>query len=386
VNLEFDFRLQPAEAIEYLRVKGIRQSFRYDEMMHEAHHRAFTVAGVMRDDLLLDLRDSLIRARESGMAFSDWKKQIRPTLRRYGWWGRTEIVDPRTGEVRTIRVGARRLRTIYHTNMRVANAVARYQKLKALPFSRYWMYVSALLPTTRESHRLRHGTVLHRDDPWWRTNYPPNAWNCKCTVRAYSESELKRRKIPVTRTAPESIASPEWAYDIGAGWRLGSLRSVEAQGAIASLPLFIPDPKLDEKDPDALKKLFYSILGVKAGEGFVDATQNLLMIDDRLFGESGLKITKRHRHRFIKAMAQTIKDPDEIWLETEIQGERYHSGRKKRYRLSKKFFKFYRDASGKTFAVMAVFRYDEDKTAGSSVYVLDSLSQINKRRKDTRIF
>ena len=54
-------------------------------------------------------------------------------------------------------------------------------------------YVSALLPTTRPSHAEKHGIVLPADDPFWNTWYPPNGFNCYCTVQSVSESLLKRR-------------------------------------------------------------------------------------------------------------------------------------------------------------------------------------------------
>ena len=34
--------------------------------------------------------------------------------------------------------------------------------------------------------------MLHADDPWWRTNYPPNGWRCGCYVDALSRRDLER--------------------------------------------------------------------------------------------------------------------------------------------------------------------------------------------------
>ena len=214
-NPKFSFNLKPKEAIEYLGDKGFKQSFNYDEIMHEAHHKSFTVAKMMNDDLLKDVHASLLKSQEDGIGFKEWKKNIKPTLKNQGWYGETDVVDPKTGEVKTIFVGSRRLRTIYETNMRVSHAVGRYKKLNALPLAKYWMYVSLLLPTTRTSHSDMHGKVLPREDAWWNTNYPPNAWNCKCKVRAYSKRDLEKRGIEVAATSPESIASKDWAYHVG---------------------------------------------------------------------------------------------------------------------------------------------------------------------------
>ena len=214
-NPKFSFNLKPKEAIEYLQDKGFKQSFNYDEIMHEAHHKSFTVAKMMNDDLLKDVHSSLLKAQKDGIGFKEWKKNIKPTLKSKGWYGETDVVNPKTGEVKSIFVGSRRLRTIYETNMRVSHAVGRYKKLSALPLSKYWMYVSMLLPTTRTSHSDRHGTVLPREDTWWNTNYPPNDWNCKCKVRAYSKRDLEKIGIEVAATSPENIASKDWAYHVG---------------------------------------------------------------------------------------------------------------------------------------------------------------------------
>lgn len=214
-NPKFSFSLKPKEAIEYLQSKGFKQSFHYDELMHEAHHRSFTIAKMMNNDLLSDVHASLLQAQENGIGFKEWKKNIKPTLKSAGWYGETEVLNPKTGELKTIFVGSRRLRTIYETNMRVSHAVGRYKKLVSLPLSKYWMYVSMLLPNTRPSHADKHETVLPRDDAWWDTNYPPNAWNCKCKVRAYSKRDLDKRGIEVAATSPENIATKDWAYHVG---------------------------------------------------------------------------------------------------------------------------------------------------------------------------
>ena len=225
-NPTFSFKLTPKEAIAYLKQKGLKQSFNYDEIMHEAHHKSFTVAKVMRNDLLLDMQNSLLQAQEDGIGFKQWQKRVKPMLVDYGWYGETSVTNPKTGEVKEILVGSRRLKNIFKTNMRVSYGVARYKKMKALPFAKYWMYISMQLPTSRSTHRAKHGKVLHRDDAWWATNYPPNDWGCKCKVRAYSKAQLDKQGIEIEKSMGEGIASDDWAYDVGAGAKkLEKLRS-----------------------------------------------------------------------------------------------------------------------------------------------------------------
>lgn len=278
---KFSFKLKPKEAIKYLEGKGFKQSFNYQEIMHEAHHRSFTVAKVMRDDLLADIHTSLIDAQDKGIGFKEWKKNIKPTLLSYGWYGKTDVVDPRTGEVKTIHVGSKRLRTIFGTNMRVSHAVARYKKLKALPFSSYWMYVSMLLPNTRDEHAAMHETVLPRDHAWWKTNYPPNGWNCYCKVRAYAKKELERRGIKVAANA-QDIASPDWAYNVGES-NPSTLKKLRKERVLQM--------------PKKIKKAALS--SIKIDEVFYDSYKNASMPLQSYI------LTKKPTHKIIS----TIKHP-----------------------------------------------------------------------------
>jgi SPP1 gp7 family putative phage head morphogenesis protein len=51
-------------------------------------------------------------------------------------------------------------------------------------------YVTAGDERVREEHRGLDGTIKRKDDPFWRTWYPPNGWNCRCDVIELVSSEL----------------------------------------------------------------------------------------------------------------------------------------------------------------------------------------------------
>jgi len=84
----------PQEAIDYLRRKGLRTGWDYRDVWREEHSAAFTVANMMRLDLLADVRDSLARAQEEGTTFAAWKREWTAELRKRGWWGRKAAPDP----------------------------------------------------------------------------------------------------------------------------------------------------------------------------------------------------------------------------------------------------------------------------------------------------
>ncbi|MBD5164586.1 phage minor head protein [Helicobacter sp.] len=211
--VSFHFNLPPEQNIEFLKAKKPKLSFNYDEIMHAAHLKAFTIAKVTKLDLLSEIQDSLIKAQSEGKSFESWKKDIKPTLAKKGWLGKVEVTNEKTGEIKTINVNNARLQRIYNTNMRTANAQGRAKAQYALEGEIYLRYIALQDGLTRPSHLKMHGVTLHRDDPFWETNYPPNGWNCRCVVRAYSKAECERQGFTISQTPPLPIASKDWSYD-----------------------------------------------------------------------------------------------------------------------------------------------------------------------------
>ena len=210
----FSFDTPPADVIDYFRAKKPELHFDYDEILYEAHQKAFTVAKVTKLDLLSDIHESLLNAQKSGQSFESWKKDLTPTLQKYGWWGKTEVMNPTTGEFKTIDVGSRRLKTIYDTNMRTSYAQARY-RTQMNSDAEYLRYSAILDSKTRPAHRLLHGTILPKNDPWWDTNYPPNGWRCRCKARAITSYEMEARGLKVSPSPNKNIADRDWAYNTG---------------------------------------------------------------------------------------------------------------------------------------------------------------------------
>lgn len=171
------------------------------------------IAKITKLDLLSDIQDSLIKAQKEGKSFESWKKDIKPTLAKKGWLGKVDVTNEKTGEVKTINVNNTRLKRIYNTNMRTANAQGRAKAQYALEGDIYLRYIALQDGLTRPSHLKMNGITLHRDDPFWATNYPPNGWNCRCVVRAYSKEECERQGFSISQTPPLPIASKDWSYD-----------------------------------------------------------------------------------------------------------------------------------------------------------------------------
>lgn len=201
------------EAIEALRRRGTNlfPSDHWATVWQEQHHSGFTVARSAGFDILKDIHGALVSARENGTTFADFKRDLIPTLQKKGWWGRTTVIDPETGEERTVQLGSvRRLEIIFDVNMRVSYAQGRWeqqQDLKdAFPYLRYEGILDSKI---RPQHRRWHGTILPADHPWWRTHYPPNGWKCRCDAVAVSDDDLQRYGWKVSDD-PEDEGTVTW--------------------------------------------------------------------------------------------------------------------------------------------------------------------------------
>ena len=192
--MNFSFFEEPTAVYEYLKSKKPEAHFDYDEIVHDAHKKAFTIAKMTNLDLLKDMQSSLTKAFKDGIGFNEWKNSVKPMLAKKGWLGSIKVKDPRTGEEKEIYVGNRRLRTIFNTNMRTAYAKARYES-QMQSLGEYFRYTAVLDGRTREAHRKLHGKTLPKTDKFWDTNYPPNGWGCRCKVQVLTEAECVARGI-----------------------------------------------------------------------------------------------------------------------------------------------------------------------------------------------
>ena len=192
--MKFSFFDEPTAVYEYLKSKKPQAHFDYDEIVHDAHKKAFTIAKMTNLDLLKDMQSSLTKAFKDGIGFDEWKNSVKPMLAKKGWLGNIKVKDPKTGEEKEIYVGNRRLRNIFNTNMRTAYAKARYES-QMQSLGEYFRYTAVLDSRTRETHRKLHGKTLPKTDKFWDTNYPPNGWGCRCKVQVLTEAECVARGI-----------------------------------------------------------------------------------------------------------------------------------------------------------------------------------------------
>ena len=386
--VKLDFQKTPDEIVNYLKNKGLKSTFSYKELQKEAHDKAFTVAKVMRTDLLSDIHESLLDSLKTGKNFEAWKKSIIPTLEKKGWWGTQEIVSNQ-GEVKTVVINSNRLKKIYTINTRVAYQKQRYKEMMKLPLSTYWMYRCSFLENSRESHKAMHGTVLHRDHEFWEENYPPNDYICFCGVTAHSESDLKRRGITPTQGQVQSIASKDWAYNVGKNTNLLELKKINLDDSLNNLPILnkVKDESLKNLDFNGLKNKFYQALAIKEGDIFIDKTNDPITITDDFFKSLDyIKVRNKGRELYIIELANVLKDPDEIFLQFEALKNKSDKYVDENSRVVKKFMKYYKTEAGAKRALIVLVEYLKDKTTGVSAYVIDSQGAVETKRVEKLIY
>lgn len=181
VQLQKIFNLPLMKIQKYFQSKKIYASGSWDEVLQEAHNKAFVVANVMRADMLQELYDRVDKAIGEGITFAQFKKDLPKTFGEE--WKK------------------RRLPTIYNTNLSVAYSRGRYESMIANKERRpYWRYKCQMLPTSRDSHKALNGKVFRADDPIWATLFPPNDWGCKCEVEPLTAEEVEAQHLTVERS------------------------------------------------------------------------------------------------------------------------------------------------------------------------------------------
>ena len=220
-----------------LRLGNLVPTQAWDDILHDAHDRAFMVAGATKADLLADLSLAVDRAIADGTGIEAFRRDFRQIVERHGWHGWTGE-GTRRGE-------AWRTRVIYQTNVRTSYAAGRMAQLRAAGF-RYWIYRHGGSLEPRQHHLAIDGLILPSDHPFWDIWAPPNGWGCSCWITgAHTLRAAQRRggkpdvELPdgwdhrLERTgAPEGI-DKGWGY--APGGSVSDTLTLAAQ-KIASLP------------------------------------------------------------------------------------------------------------------------------------------------------
>lgn len=214
-EITFALGLKPAAAVEWLKAKGVTAE-NYRNLTASEIAKVYTIARISDLEMLNDIKQSMITAADNGQSYQNWRKDILQHLQNKGWLhpnghNGKDIIDPQTGEV----FGApRRLETIYRTNMQSAYMAGQYQGYMANIGERpYWMYDAVGDSRTRPAHAAMDGLVYRYDDPFWATFYPPNGYNCRCSVMALVERDLAKYGVALSESGEHNFVETNKIYN-----------------------------------------------------------------------------------------------------------------------------------------------------------------------------
>ncbi len=425
VDIGYALGLPPEKALEYFRSKGYKLSGNWREMDAAAHQKAFTVANVMKLDILQDLRGEVDKYIAGGK-LSDAQKTLQTILEKKGWWsadGKGLVTDA-DGVVLGKKLNARRVNTILKQNKIVAFATARHDKmLKSVDRRPYWRYCTRLDGRVRPAHAAMEGLVYRFDDGFWDSFYPPNGWLCRCYVTCHSERDIeregwgdamrdtaqddslstwtretKRRDGTIAKDEVTTYTDPKrrgadgkpvkitpdvgWNHNPARDWTraftpapLDTLpKTFDTKYLKLDLPELTRTQKVSAKDilKDDLTEVefaqaFLSEFGatIEKGVMYNDVVGAQLPINVNLFVDKAtgeLKANKQGRGPYLKLMAQTIKTPDEIWHNWQEQGDGV-------WRIKRRYIKAFEFVeSGKKMFGLGVFELGDDGWTGSTVF------------------
>lgn len=199
IDLGYAATLPSKETVAYFRAKGAHISWNWFETAADVHARSFTAAKTARLDVVTTLQAEVQRAIDEGISQKEFIRTLTPRLQKLGWWGKQIVVDS-DGNAEEVQLGSpRRLALIYNVNTRVAYNAGRYtQMMNNTDTHPFWQYVAVMDSRTRPSHSALNGLVFRYDDPFWKTHYPPNGWNCRCRVRPLSQARLDAMGLSVS--------------------------------------------------------------------------------------------------------------------------------------------------------------------------------------------
>ena len=181
------FSLAPEKAVEYLDSFGIKITWDWKQQLETIKQHSFTVAKAESADVLQLFLDNLKTSLKEGKTFKEFKENV------------TELLD-NAGYSKRADGTAWRLDTIYRTNLQSSFMAGRYNEMQEVSEDYpYWQYIAVLDSRTRFAHAAMNGKTLRADDPFWKTGFAPNGYNCRCRIRALDASDVERLGLKVEK-------------------------------------------------------------------------------------------------------------------------------------------------------------------------------------------
>jgi len=159
----------------------------FDGLTAAYRRDAFTLAGVADQRLIAKIHEELVELAQRGGTGEEFN----------------EAADQLLSDAGVESLSAFTLDTAFNTAMQRAFSRGRYDQMKepsviaVLPIWQYWTVGD---DRVRPEHRVLDGFAAHADDPVWLKIYPPNGFNCRCSVIPILESDLNPKALEEAKT------------------------------------------------------------------------------------------------------------------------------------------------------------------------------------------
>lgn len=251
-------------------------------------------------------------------------------------------------------------RTEWNTAGAIAANTATYHELMAqAEIYPYWEYLTSGDDKVRDSHRKLHGVILPFNSPYWKKLYPPNEWACRCRVRPRMRHEVAGVDFGAMRQIVEEFFETK-GFKASEAQGFGINRAETGQLFTANQFYIRKFPTKAAKYLDRLGAADYGLKGLSKCKG--EATQDIpryegtaedwyavrqqngrvtmedyngrpLILTEKAF-TTHTSGSYRARVPYLESLPQTLKDPDEVWINNQRPGMPYDN-----YTL----IKYYRD-------------------------------------------
>lgn len=198
-------------AVRFFRGKSVLTKDRFEQLSAAGKQRAFTIARLARQELLVAAHAELAKqmaeapSGSGGPSLKSFERFLGERLESAGW-------TPSN---------ASHVETIFRTNVIGAYASGRHAEMTqpaVLKLRPYWQTMGVRDDRQRANHRGANGVVLSADHEFWKRAYPPFGYNCRCRVVSRSKDWVDRAGIAIG-PAPSDL--PDQGFASGTAALLG---------------------------------------------------------------------------------------------------------------------------------------------------------------------
>ena len=180
------------DALRYARGRNIVLADEFYSLDLNTRQYAGTVSRLAAVEQIKTVLELVNKSLEEGSTFQDFKKQV---------------------EAEGIELSEHHLANVYRTNMQNAYAHGRWQQQQRNKETRSYLKYTAINDSrTRPTHLALDGIIRHIDDPFWLTHYPPNGYQCRCSILAITEKQALRQGITPDDKLPTDVVDKGWNF------------------------------------------------------------------------------------------------------------------------------------------------------------------------------